>query len=79
MAATSLLSPPSVRLADPNGSLIQINFAGTSRAMVKIKHDGSMEFAEDYQPDEAARIFWTALTDVLPEYLRRPDGEDSAT
>ncbi len=64
--------PPSVMLADPNGSLIQINFPGSDRAMVKIKYDGSMEYAEGYEPDAAARVFWSAMVAILPGYLRQP-------
>jgi len=31
--------------------------------------DGSMTFAQDYQPDEAARIFWNAMSSEYRKFL----------
>lgn len=64
--------PPRVRLADPNGSLVQINREGTDEPLVRIFFDGRMEYGEGYDPDEAAHAFWSALVNVLPGYLRTP-------
>lgn len=70
-------APPSVRLADPNGSLLQINRQGTDEPLVRIFFDGRMEYGEGYEPDKAAHAFWSAMVSVLPGYLRTPPGEET--
>jgi hypothetical protein len=39
--------------------------------MVAINRDGSMEYGEGYDPDEAAREFWAAMVKHMPA-LRDP-------
>ena len=68
----SVNAPPRVRIADPNGSLVQINREGTDEPLVRIFFDGRLEYGEGYDPDEAAHAFWSAMVNVLPDYLRTP-------
>jgi hypothetical protein len=58
------------RPVDP--SIMTISNHG--RPLVTISPDGSIEFGPDYKPDEAARIFWSAISD---EYKRFLDWRDS--
>lgn len=37
-----------------------------NKPMVTISPDGTIEFGEDYQPDEAARLFWEAVQRLQP-------------
>lgn len=46
---------------DPPSRLI-INGAN-NKPMVNILRDGTIEFGENYTPDEAARIFWQCIGD----------------
>lgn len=41
--------------------------------MVRLDEDGSLTFGENYEPDEAARIFWQAVTANMPP-IRRSHG-----
>jgi len=43
---------------------------GSGQMMVKIKHDGTLEYGEHYNPDAAARAFWGAILAARPEQLR---------
>lgn len=69
-------APPTVRIADPNGSLLQINRPGTDVPLVRIFFDGHMEYGEGYEPDEAAHAFWAAMVNVLPGYLSTPPANE---
>ena len=44
-----------------------INLPFNGRPLVTIDlNDGSMAFGPDYEPDEAARLFWQAVKDATP-------------
>ncbi len=45
--------------------VIQIN-GNDSKFMVGIKYDGTLVYGENYNPDEAAKIFWKALVHHMP-------------
>lgn len=38
--------------------------------MVGIKYDGTIVYGENYQPDDAAKIFWNAITGNMPTLLQ---------
>lgn len=46
-------------------SLITISNT-VNKPIVTIRPDGRLEFGEDYQPDEAARVFWEAVQRLTP-------------
>lgn len=73
--------PPTIRLADPNGAAIQINRPGTDELLIRILGDGTLEYGKEYDPDEAARVFWEAMTRLLPNPWRRGpfDVDDNLT
>jgi hypothetical protein len=37
-----------------------------NKPMVTLRPDGTIEFGDDYQPDEAARLFWEAVQRLQP-------------
>jgi len=41
-------------------------YASGGRSMAKIHPDGSIEFGEGFEPNEAARIFWDAVIANMP-------------
>lgn len=67
-----------LRLADPSGYVIQVNSDQGDRGwMVRIATDGSVTFGETYDPDEAARTFWTFLASTMRTWWfdRTPEAE----
>ena len=42
------------------------NENGVPMVRINLK-DGTDEFSSDYQPDEAARAFWSAVTQSIPQ------------
>jgi hypothetical protein len=46
----SAAPPPTISINDSNG-----------RALVKIQPDGTIEYGDDYNPDDAAQAFWDAI------------------
>lgn len=48
-----------ITAAQPLAPSIVLPF--NNKPMVTIRPDGTLEFGEDYQPDEAARTFWDAV------------------
>jgi hypothetical protein len=53
-------------------SRITVPFDG--RPMVTIHNDGRLEYAAEYQPDEAARAFWEAVQRLAPDPMVREFG-----
>lgn len=48
--------------------------AGSSDApvLVAIDDQGELTYGEGYEPDEAARIFWEAMADGMPDGFKSP-------
>lgn len=57
--------------------VIQIN-GNNNKLMVGIKPDGTLVCGENYDPDEAAKIFWKALIHHMPG-ITQPTTEPKAT
>ncbi|NUS82709.1 MAG: hypothetical protein HOY75_08145 [Streptomyces sp.] len=53
-----------ITAAQPLAPSIVLPF--NNKPMVTIRPDGTLEFGEDYQPDEAARLFWEAVQRFQP-------------
>ncbi len=73
--AASTIDAASIRGA--SGPLIVIGHASIAvraadgRALVTLStHDGTLQYGEGYDPDEAARTFWQAWADAFPGMLR---------
>lgn len=49
--------------------------ASNGRPLVTIRPDGSIEFGEDYQPDEAAGAFWEAVQRLAPTGMEQEYGK----
>jgi len=49
-----------------------VTINGETAPLVTIHPDGTLEYGEDYTPDEAARQFWDALRRYAPQQFRRP-------
>ena len=49
-----------------------VTIDGETAPLVTIHTDGTLEYGEDYTPDEAARQFWDALRRYAPQQFRRP-------
>lgn len=62
--SVELLSSGMATEPPPKDSSITIYTGG--KALVTLKTDGTLEFGEDYDPDEAARIFWQSVADGNP-------------
>ena len=55
-----------------------VTINGETAPLVTIHPDGTLEYGEDYTPDEAARQFWEALRQFAPRQFRRPSEAESA-
>lgn len=40
------------------------------KLMVRVLPTGEIEYGEDYDPDEAARIFWNAIAKHMPAIIQ---------
>lgn len=50
-----------ISTGQPVTSVIRIYRPDTGDMLVNILPDGTLEYGETYDPDEAARVFWEAL------------------
>jgi hypothetical protein len=51
---------------------------GNSQPLVTIHPDGRLEFGDDYQPDEAAQLFWQAVQRFAPTQMEQQFGKPLA-
>lgn len=49
------------------------------RTLITIRPDGTLEFADGYTPDEAARAFWEAVQRLTPDPMVREFGAPLAS
>lgn len=45
------------------------------KPLVTIHNDGRLEFGEDYEPDEAAQVFWAAVQRFAPTGMEKEYGK----
>lgn len=55
MQVRDVQEPAVLQINGPDGDLL-----------VRLDMDGSVEFGDGYQPQEAARLFWRVLAECLP-------------
>ncbi len=65
MSDLHYIAQASLTLQETQFPIITINGDGLD-FLVKIHPDGSLEYGPDYTPDEAARVFWSALGNGAP-------------
>ncbi|WP_329131537.1 hypothetical protein OG552_10460 [Streptomyces sp. NBC_01476] len=53
-------------VADPAPPTITIQGGNNGRPLVTIHPDGTLEYGDGYDPDDAARRFWDALRTHMP-------------
>ncbi|MEV8344591.1 hypothetical protein [Streptomyces niveus] len=61
LAAVRPMTSYTLRIPDENG-----------RPLVTIHPDGRVELGENYEPDEAARVFWDAVQRLSPDSFGAP-------
>jgi hypothetical protein len=62
-----------ITAARAQGSVLSVP-ASNGRPLVTIHPDGRLEFGEDYQPDEAAQVFWAAVQRFAPSPMDQEFG-----
>jgi len=43
----------------------------SGQLMIGLRHDGTSETGPNYNPDEAARMFWDAVAELMPENVKQ--------
>lgn len=57
---------PDIILPHPDTTRLLTVIDGTPECLVNINTDGTIEFGPNYEPNEAARIFWSTMMDLFP-------------